>query len=276
MLKFGFYILFLTALFTACGVEKKTPKIKAVVQVKKTLSTWLDTTITCVHYSTDGKQKASLSCTFQVFRAPKNKVEMQFNAFVYHWLLEGKNLGIKADEMNPKQFFRTYIDSLYARSTTSVLNQSPEIVWHYQGSISRKKKDKQDWFELCLHEQGYIGGAHENVRQEYVHLSTQNGEKLSLSYFFNDLNELDVLAEEAFRKKNDLSSEVDLADAGFWFEKNTFVCPENFSFTNTGILFQFNLLEIGPREKGMISFELPYDSIEGLGSGRMNFSIKQE
>ena len=112
----------------------------------------------------------------------------------------------------------------------------------------------------------FYGGAHPN---EYVYLRNfipQTGDSLGLEMIFNprSLEELRSLAEFSFRKKYDLSADVSLESAGYWFEDNTFDLSTNFAFTEQGLWFYYNNYEIAPYSMGASEIVVPYSIIMHL------------
>jgi hypothetical protein len=112
----------------------------------------------------------------------------------------------------------------------------------------------------------FTGGAHGNGGNYFTNFNSRDGKRLALS----DLlvsgyeKELKDIAEKIFRKDKELSHDVNLEEAGFWFVDNKFSLNENFGIKNEGLVFYFNSYEIAPYSMGSTEFLIPYSDIKKL------------
>ncbi|RYZ84955.1 MAG: DUF3298 domain-containing protein [Moraxellaceae bacterium] len=110
----------------------------------------------------------------------------------------------------------------------------------------------------------YTGGAHGGASDNYYNLDLKQKKQLTL----NDIilpNQQQKLRDQLYLqfsewvKKND--SKVNLVE----YEQNwPFTLTENFSFTETGLLFSYAQYEIGPYAAGMPEFVMPYTQLNGI------------
>ena len=124
--------------------------------------------------------------------------------------------------------------------------------------------DRSNFVTVSLAEWKYTGGAHGNFFTGYHHLDVPTGRKLGLKDFFVDINALNKVAEPYFRKEAGLESDDNLADAGYWFEDNAFMVPDNFTFNGQEVVFLYNIYEIGPYSAGATELSIPLKEIEDL------------
>lgn len=110
----------------------------------------------------------------------------------------------------------------------------------------------------------YTGGAHGGASDNYYNLDLKQKKQLML----NDIvlpDQQQKLRDQLYMqftewvKKDD--SKVNLAE----YEQTwPFTLTENFSFTDTGLLFSYGQYEIGPYVAGMPEFVVPYTQLNGI------------
>jgi len=71
-------------------------------------------------------------------------------------------------------------------------------------------------------EYSYLGGAHPNTFLTNTNFNLKSGEIIILSDILIDrfLNELNNIAEPIFRKEKELTEDINLTEAGFWFDND--------------------------------------------------------
>ncbi|KAB2909481.1 MAG: DUF3298 and DUF4163 domain-containing protein [Ignavibacteriales bacterium] len=111
----------------------------------------------------------------------------------------------------------------------------------------------------------FSGGAHGSGLTYYENYLIKTGKKISLSDLLvtGGIEQLTELAENAFRINNDLTGK-DLNEEGYFFTDGKFVLNENFKITESGLLFHYNLYEIGPYVMGPTQLEMPYIKMQKL------------
>ncbi len=110
----------------------------------------------------------------------------------------------------------------------------------------------------------YTGGAHGGASDNYYNLDLKQKKQLTLSDIVLP-NQQQKLRDQLYGqftewvKKDD--SKVNLAE----YEQTwPFTLTENFSFTETGLLFSYGQYEIGPYVAGMPEFVVPYTQLSGI------------
>lgn len=112
--------------------------------------------------------------------------------------------------------------------------------------------------------QDFTGGAHGNRYVLYGNLARPGGDALTYADFVTDMNGFKTSAEVFFRDAQDLSHNAALEAYGYFFEDGVFQLPEQFAFTEKGLLFLYNTYEIGPYSMGIIEFTMPYEQLQGF------------
>lgn len=113
----------------------------------------------------------------------------------------------------------------------------------------------------------YTGGAHGNRYIIYGNLSKPGGDELSYSDFVADMDGFKASAEVSFRNAQELAPNADLEAYGYFFEDGVFQLPEQFAFTEDGLLLVYNTYEIGPYSMGIIQFTMPYEQLRDFVKG---------
>jgi len=128
------------------------------------------------------------------------------------------------------------------------------------------KLNKGNIFSIDYMEYSFTGGAHPNTVVEFRNYDLSNGEQITLDQIISPehQNELTNVGEDEFRKLKELSVEVDLGQAGFWFENNKFYLNDNFLITDSSLVFYYNNYEITAYAFGPTELIIPYSKIKSL------------
>jgi hypothetical protein len=112
----------------------------------------------------------------------------------------------------------------------------------------------------------YEGGTQPSNVITYLSFDLQTGNLLTLKDILvnNYEKELTQIAEQIFKANYGFSDIEDLRKEGFTFKEGRFALNTNFGFTKQGILFQYNLLEIGANAIGAPQLLIPYSQIKHL------------
>jgi len=135
--------------------------------------------------------------------------------------------------------------------------------------IDRKAKNNfnDDNILSCFFsEYSYLGGAHPNTFLTYTNFNLKSGKIIILSDILIDrfLNELNNIAEPIFRKEKELTEDINLTEAGFWFDNDKFSVNNNFTIGKDGLTFFYNNYEITAYAYGPTELFIPYKSIKKL------------
>lgn len=107
----------------------------------------------------------------------------------------------------------------------------------------------------------FTGGANAYFNVKLSTYNLKDGKKILLNDLKNNLDFGEFLehAEIIFKKEKGLSEEENLAGVGFWFENDEFFLPDNFSITDSGLVFFYNFYQIAPRSEGITELFIPSD-----------------
>jgi hypothetical protein len=117
---------------------------------------------------------------------------------------------------------------------------------------------------LSARNESFTGGAHGGYGTYFININPVTGASLTLRDFLKAGYEEDLrkIAEQEFRKSLEMSDTTSWAEQGFEFPDDKFQLNSNYGFTSQGILFVFNIYEIGPYVLGAQEFLIPYNKIK--------------
>lgn len=142
-----------------------------------------------------------------------------------------------------------------------VVTDMPDLPSQYEVEV-RDTLLFQDEKYLTLRLDGYsfTGGAHPNAFASIGTFDLETGELLELGDLVEDLEKLEVLAEEHFRKER-----ADVFEEGFDFDEGwPFALTENVGLTTEGLFFCYVPYEVTPYVLGFTEFVIPFEKIEQL------------
>lgn len=120
-----------------------------------------------------------------------------------------------------------------------------------------------NYISFAFNTNSYTGGAHPNSSIIYLNLTPEGKEIKDLAFFFNDVQQLQKIAEDLFRKKYALTPDDNLAEKGFVFDNDSFSLTENFGFTNSAVIFYYNSYDIAPYAQGPTALLIPLSTLAG-------------
>lgn len=167
-------------------------------------------------------------------------------------------------ELNLDQ--RVEQDAEEFRQEWQSLNSDSDCNWTYNYA-------KQQSFSICNSNDDYItisdfgyyytGGAHGLEVAVYTVLNKKNGEPVeNWTGLFKDTLSVMQIAESEFRKAKAIPDNVPTNRDWFW--NGLFYLPNNFAFTDAGMLFHYNSYEIAPYAQGATELIIPYDKLNPL------------
>lgn len=174
-------------------------------------------------------------------------------------------LSTNDEEMNYKSFDEI-ADSLFADyqsvqkdfsdyRTAWFIHKSIELISIVHNYISLKN-------EVII----YTGGANNYYNVELSIFDLNSGKKQSLTQFVKKdrMAEFLKISENQFRKIKNIKENQTIEETGFWFENDKFYLPENFSISDSGFVFFYNLYEIAPRSEGFTELFIPKEELKDI------------
>jgi hypothetical protein len=139
-----------------------------------------------------------------------------------------------------------------------------EVPWNLELHIAISKPFNEI-VTLEVSEYSFLGGAHGNGTINYYNYTIPDGKLLALKDLFPDINQLNKIAEEYFRKQHmqgDMTAGFN--EYEFEFENNRFSVNENFRLTTNGLQILYNTYEIAPYVLGDQLIEIPWERVQPL------------
>jgi hypothetical protein len=247
-------MMFSTLLLLACGSDKQS------VEEVTTLSYEIKTFII---ESKDGCETVSKPCakfevSYPVFTGPEGSripyaVEDRINTML---AAPTSDLDPESIEAAGKAFISDF--EMFVQDFPDV-NEG----WYYIADVVVENfTDKI----LCLsvNDEYYTGGAHGGSGSSFINFNAASGIVMVLDDLLKPGYEGDLTkaGERAFRLARNISTDVNLADEGFEFEGGYFHLNENYGFRPEGIVFFYNIYEIGPYVLGPTEILIPYEEIK--------------
>ena len=103
----------------------------------------------------------------------------------------------------------------------------------------------------------YTGGAHGYGNTSFLNIDPKTGEELSMEKLIKDKAKFTSLAEDVFRKQQNIKKSQSINDLGFWFEGDSFYLPETVGFTTDTLIFIYNQYDIASYADGPIELKIP-------------------
>jgi hypothetical protein len=136
-------------------------------------------------------------------------------------------------------------------------------------SLERKAfvlRSTPNLLSLSFSERSYLGGAHGLATVHYLNFDPVTGAHKVLTDLLKDgaLPDAIALAEARFRQVRGIAEGMTLKDAGFTFENDAFVLPDDFALRDDGLAFYYNPYDVAPYSMGATEIVLSQDEIRRL------------
>ncbi|MCH7723117.1 MAG: DUF4163 domain-containing protein [Bacteroidetes bacterium] len=226
-------------------------KIKNIVLEKQTGDCEKNETENCATIKID---------YIQIDYSENQLVQDSINAQIINELLQP--IGIEKNNESFELMMQNFIDDY-----NNFKKEFPDSYqqWEYERKVTDRYIDKNI---LCceFREYSYLGGAHPNSFLTFTNFNLNSAEIINLSDILIDsfLNELNNIAELIFRKEKELADDINLTEAGFWFDDDKFSVNNNFTIGKDGLTFFYNSYEITAYAYGPTELFIPYKSIKKL------------
>ncbi len=259
-------ILFAAFVFQACG--KKTDSTKT--DTKQTTTDSKSTDENTIKFSDKSFMKSYKNCSpndtcayFKVdyIEAVSGKNKDKVNKLIMNIVNSGVSYG---DTLLPSM--QVAADS-FITQYVSFRKEFPEsaMYWYLEESV-KPANETPTIITLASENSSFMGGAHPNTYFNYINLSKETGDTVSLSNLFAPGFEkkLNELIDAAYRKSKNLKPGDNLQEKGDLFE-NKIAFNYNFMVTKDGtITFYYNPYEIAAYVFGPIEITLTKDEIAPL------------
>ena len=132
--------------------------------------------------------------------------------------------------------------------------------WHFKGVAD---VDSLSNTIICMTTSTdyFTGGAHGGHGTYFINIDPATGKRITLNEKLKSgyQEPLRQAGEKIFKEKYQSDS---LSNSSYQFEEGMFTLNNNYTFTDDGIKFVYNIYEIAPYVAGMQEITIPYEEIE--------------
>lgn len=196
-------------------------------------------------------------------------------------IIEASNNSFVSDSIN-KKIFDVVKNTVYAGENPDEIKNYSELNTFFISEFNAMKDDlKQEklpsWeavlntkiayhskeiLNITIDSYTYTGGAHGYNAIQSLIFNTKTGKIISSKKLFKNTSAIEKIAENEFRKQQKITATLSLTDAGYFFENDKFVLPQNIIITKKGLLLHYNPYEAASYGQGPIEVELPFSTIK--------------
>ena len=108
----------------------------------------------------------------------------------------------------------------------------------------------------------YTGGAHGISSTVFLNFDASNGELIEREELFTNFPKVLEIAEQYFRKEQNIPSSGSVNEKGFWFENDKFQLPQNVGVSEKFLILYYNPYEIAPYVDGVFEVRIPIEEIK--------------
>lgn len=137
--------------------------------------------------------------------------------------------------------------------------------WYYNAQVTVEVHN-DTLISMSVNNEFFTGGAHGGYGTYFINIDPRTGSDVLLKDILKAGYEpgLNKIGEEIFRKTQEISDTVSLADSGYEFSDGLFKLNSNYGITSEGILFVFNIYEIAPYALGSQEVLIPFERLKDL------------
>lgn len=168
-----------------------------------------------------------------------------------------------------------------ANEHITLLQTQQTFINAYAELIKTKHDSEQSWYSqtnitipyqtndlvcLSIETDDYTGGAHGIYSTFYNNFDKRTMQIVTMKKIFTDsaLTVLKGIAEEQFRKTNEIAPTANLEELGYLFNDGKFYLNDNFTFTPDGITWLYNPYEIASYAQGTIELPISKEVLQSL------------
>lgn len=136
--------------------------------------------------------------------------------------------------------------------------------WNME-AYTKVERQTEKYLMLHTNTNWFMGGNHPISMEYYYVYSRKDFKRITLDDLFKKGYDQALLrvAEVIFRKQEGLNAVDKLSEEnGYFFDKQKFILNDNFTLTEKGIKFLFNVYEIKPYAAGLTQLEIPYEKLK--------------
>ncbi|UGU17771.1 DUF3298 and DUF4163 domain-containing protein [Sinomicrobium kalidii] len=139
----------------------------------------------------------------------------------------------------------------------------PDFAFGYEADIQGEVLYKgENLHSIAFSAFMYMGGAHGYSSLTYLNLDPKTGKEYQNADLFKNMADFKKMAEQKFRKQENIPANSNINSTGFWFEDDTYQLPENIGFTKDNIILHYNAYDISSYAEGGKTLEIPLEEVK--------------
>lgn len=108
----------------------------------------------------------------------------------------------------------------------------------------------------------YAGGAHGYGETVLLTYNLHTGEAVALKEMLEKDENFMQMAEQRFRKQEEIPADGNINDTGFMFPEEVFILADNIGFNNNGLIIIYNQYEVSAYAEGKKELEIPWNQVK--------------
>lgn len=245
----------------------------------------LETTSDTLNYTIKTFEKYSQTCVNKDSLCATVKFQYpEFESVIFNQTIKNEILNIYHDdndskESRPKDFeelAKPFVDDYDSKlkegkpfvNDANAINEGGFLAmpWYMEANTAVQRQTKK-YLMLHANTNWFMGGNHPISMEYYYVYDRKSFKRITLDNLFHKGydQKLLIIAENIFRKQEKLKPAGKLnEEAGYFFNNQNFILNDNFTLTEKGIRFLFNVYEIKPYAAGVTELEIPYEQLKEI------------
>lgn len=253
----SFYFILLASIFISCKKENPTINAEKTNTEFETSKSDIDT----LAFDVKKFEKYSVykSDTTKIeIEIPVSKTKSVVTDSINKLLLKKFHSLFTNDTLHESKNFDA-ICATFIKEYNDYLKEDSEYsnAWEAIGHASINYQSSK-LLNLTVDFYAFTGGAHGNGSSFSFLIDTETGKQIKKENLFSDLKGFTKLAEQKFRKQQEVPKNVNINETGYWFDDEKFHLPKNIFLTKKGVELVYNQYEVASYAEGPIVLLIPY------------------
>lgn len=256
-----FYLALLASIFISCKKENPTTEFEKTITKNDSVKSGIDT----LTFEIKKFEK------YSIHKSDTTKIKIEVPFF--------KSKSVVTDSIDKLLLKR--INSIFTNDSLHEPRNFDEICNNFITDYNKFLKEDVDYFtawegianatinyqsskllNLTVDFYAFTGGAHGNGASFSFFIDTKTGKQIKKENLFSNLKGFTKLAEEKFRKQQDIPKNANINETGYWFTNEVFHLPKNIFLTKEGVKLVYNQYEVASYAEGPIELLISYNEAD--------------
>ncbi len=185
------------------------------------------------------------------------KFNEEIESQVTNFLLSNQNDSLKVDNVSVEQAL-----DIFMKDYNNLREHFPDIPAYELTLNDSISFQNEKMVSVVSNRYSYTGGAHGISSTVFLNFNASDGTLIERDALFSDLSKVLHIAENEFKKQQNISPDESLSEKGFWFENDTFQLPQNIGVTEKFLILFYNPYEIAPYMDGSFEVRIPIEEVK--------------